>query len=367
MYFLKKIKKRIIWVIIDTRIYRIYLSILNTRIYRYYDYLRLKRDRTLRLKNHYSNLSMEEYKKMDKKVFKAWMEHKIAYWEFYMLQLEDKTMNQISEYLSYYDLKLFCRSADSIRARKILGNKWKSYSFFSKYYGRRVLFITLNEIENGNGIEKLTNFVGKADSSYIIKPIYLSKGRGVKKLSSVNEIVDYVRIIKECVVEDVIVQDESMAVFNESSVNTLRINTINYGNGEVDVIWPCLRMGRLGCVVDNAGAGGIFSAIDVNTGKTIAAVDESHNVWKEHPDSKIELEGFAIPRWGEAVAFAKELAKNIPEAAFVGWDIALTNQGWVMVEGNAIPLIIYQMAVGRGILDEFNSMKKKYYLKQNGR
>jgi len=162
------------------------------------------------------------------------------------------------------------------------------------------------------------------------------------------------------VVEDIIIQDESLAAFNKSSVNTLRICTVNYGNGEVDVMWPCLRMGRTGNFVDNAGSGGIFAAIDVLTGKTMAAVDELHNVWNEHPDSKINLVGFTIPRWDDAVAFAKELARNIPDAGFVGWDLALTKDGWVMVEGNAAPLIIYQMAIRRGIRDEFCRMKKKY-------
>ena len=333
---------------------------MGTRIYRYWRYLRLKKTRAVFLKKHYSSLSKEEFKKMDKKVLKVWMKHRIAYWEFYELQLEDKTMDQISEYLPYRDSSLFSLSAISDRAGRVLSSKYESYLSFSQYYGRRVLFISLQEIENGQGIEQLTNFVGNTGASFMIKPLRLSRGRGIIKASSVSEIVDYLKTIKECVVEEVIIQDESLAEFNESSLNTLRINTVNYGNGEIDALWPCLRMGRSGSVVDNAGAGGIFSAIDVTTGKTIAAVDEAHNVWNEHPDSKKELVGFTMPKWDEAVAFAKELARNIPDAGFVGWDLALTKDGWVMVEGNAAPLIIYQMAIRRGIRDEFYRMKNKY-------
>lgn len=73
-----------------------------------------------------------------------------------------------------------------------------------------------------------------------------------------------------------------------------------------------------------------------------------------------ELVDFTIPKWGEAVAFAKELAKKIPDAGFVGWDLALTKNGWALVEGNCAPLIIYQMAIRRGIRDEFLNIKKKY-------
>lgn len=332
----------------------------DTRIYRYYYFFKFFRKRYYYSGKHYSSLSFEEFGKIDNTMKNAWIEHKIDFWEFYMLQLEDKTMNQISKYLSYKDSRLFCLSVDSNRALSVLDNKYNSYLFFSQFYGRRVLHISLQEIENGHGIEKLNDFIGNTGRSFIVKPLGLSRGRGIIKVSSVDEIVDYVKIIKECVVEDVIIQDKSLGAFNESSLNILRINTVHYRNGEVDVVWPCFRMGRSGSFVDNAGAGGIFSAIDVNTGKTIAAVDEAHNVWKEHPDSKKELVGFTIPRWDEAVALSKELAKKIPDAGFVGWDLALTKQGWVMVEGNAAPLIIYQMAVRRGIREEFAIIKKKY-------
>lgn len=342
------------------------LALMDTRIYRYCKYMKLKGSRNLSLKKHYSSLPKEEYEKLDEKILKSWMKYKIAYWEFYMLQLEDKTMNQISEYLSYRDSSKFTLEANKRTAINILENKYKSFCLFSKYYGRRVMFLTSEECEHGGGINKLTKFVEEYGSSFIVKPLNLSKGRGVKKLSTVNEIVEYVRQVKECVVEDVIIQDESLAAFNKSSVNTLRICTVNYGNGEIDVMWPCLRMGRTGSFVDNAGHGGVFAAVDVLTGKTMAATDELHNIWEEHPDSKIKLVGFTIPRWEEAVAFVKELARNIPDAGFVGWDIALTKTGWVMVEGNSAPLIIYQMAIRKGILSEFHSMRNKYYMIRKG-
>ena len=124
-------------------------------------------------------------------------------------------------------------------------------------------------------------------------------------------------------------------------------------------MWPVLRMGRSGCLVDNAGQGGIFAAIDVKTGVTFAAADESRNRYFIHPDSHKELIGFVVPRWEEACALAKSLSYRLPEAGFVGWDLALTDDGWVMVEGNAYPLIIYQIALGKGIRGEFDEMRRK--------
>ena len=71
------------------------------------------------------------------------------------------------------------------------------------------------------------------------------------------------------------------------------------------------------------------------------------------------LIGFTIPKWTEACDMAAELAKNIPEAVFVGWDLALSDSGWVMVEANSSPLILWEIAVRRGIRREFNEMRRK--------
>lgn len=336
-------------------------AIYRNRIFRYYILFRVNGIRSLYLRQHYLSLSSDELRKVDKKQRKAWIKYSMGYEDFYMLHLEDKSLDQISKYLPYRECFFFYLDVNSPRARRTLTNKYEAYNLFSKYYGRRVELISSKELKGDKGLEKLKTFVCEKNGQYIVKPIGLSQGKGIKILSSLSEIVDYMKTLSGGeIIEELIVQDESMAVFNPTSVNTLRIHTASYGNGEVDVLWPCLRMGRAGSVVDNAGAGGIFAAIDAKTGKTISAIDESRNVWTIHPDSKIDLIGVTIPRWGEAVALVKELAKTLPDAGFVGWDLALTKEGWVMVEGNTCPLLIYQIAVGRGLRPEFHEIKKKF-------
>ena len=44
---------------------------------------------------------------------------------------------------------------------------------------------------------------------------------------------------------------------------------------------------------------------------------------------------------------------------------ALTNEGWVMVEGNFGPFIIWQYATGKGIGLELEKMKCRLIKKQN--
>ena len=53
-----------------------------------------------------------------------------------------------------------------------------------------------------------------------------------------------------------------------------------------------------------------------------------------HPDSGCQILGMQIPRWDELRALGLELAAVLPEQKYISWDFALTDDGWVVVEGN---------------------------------
>ena len=151
---------------------------------------------------------------------------------------------------------------------------------------------------------------------------------------------------------------------HKESVNTVRIPTINYGD-RIEIFHPFLRIGRGNAFVDNAGSGGIGCCIDVATGVVQCAGDELGNDYSVHPDSGLELIGFEIPRWDEAVEMAKELASLVPEVHYVGWDLALTDKGWVMIEGNEDGQFLTQFFSHTGIAGEIKTIYKK--LKVNKR
>ena len=102
-----------------------------------------------------------------------------------------------------------------------------------------------------------------------------------------------------------------------------------------------------------------FAAIDERTGVTLGVADEKGNAYTHHPDSGLPLLGFQIPRWDEACEMVKLLAKGIPDNRYTGWDLALTDEGWLLVEGNYIPLIIWQIAAHKGIRPDFERMRKR--------
>lgn len=89
---------------------------------------------------------------------------------------------------------------------------------------------------------------------------------------------------------------------------------------------------------DNSGQGGVICRVDEKTGKICSvATDDYFNVYETHPDTGIRFEGYQLPMVQEAVAFARKAALVVPQICHVGWDVAVTPDGPVLIEGNDYP------------------------------
>lgn len=54
-----------------------------------------------------------------------------------------------------------------------------------------------------------------------------------------------------------------------------------------------------------------------------------------HPDSGEQIIGFKVPSWDKIVDLVISAAKVIPEVRYVGWDVAVDDDGNVqLIEGN---------------------------------
>jgi hypothetical protein len=71
-----------------------------------------------------------------------------------------------------------------------------------------------------------------------------------------------------------------------------------------------------------------------------------------HPDSGAPIEGFALPYWREVRELAITAHRTFPAMVSVGWDIAITASGPVLVEGNAVWCVdLAQMSTARPLAD----------------
>ena len=234
-----------------------------------------------------------------------------------------------------------------------LTNKWETYCYFQPYFKRKVWL-------NGQNVsrEDVINMQNRGGA--IFKPLSCNCGYGVR-LEKVSSLSDITRIGSQYkgnyLVEEVVVQHPLIGVLHPQSVNTLRINTCLLSNNNVFVFAPVLRIGRGGSVVDNAGAGGIIAALDSN-GAVIVCGDEHCNSFTKHPDTGVSLIGFKIPQFDLALNMVKEMALLLPSVRRIGWDLAFTDNGWVLIEANANPNFLWQIATRKGIRDDFETIKK---------
>lgn len=229
---------------------------------------------------------------------------------------------------------------------ELFTNKSETYKVFARYYRREIL-----SIEQDSQFSEFQQFV-KKHPRYMVKPLFGSLGQGIRIVSD-SSYEFFCNLLPrkgkvEYICEELIVQSIEMGALHSSSINTVRVPTIVCKDG-VHIFHPVLRIGINNSIVDNGGSGGILANVDTDTGIVYTAgFDESGNRYVVHPDSGISIVGFQIPRWNEAKLLAIELA-GVTDNRYTGWDLALTDSGWVMVEGNDCGEFIMQIAdkIGR--------------------
>ncbi len=268
--------------------------------------------------------------------------------EYITYDFPNKSHEERMTFMSDLEGLIYAYRMNSINSIISMKDKYKSYDIFHNFYKRPVITLA-----SSDDLPKLCDFILE-HPKFVKKTIDESCGRGVE-LIDVSRFESPEALIKvlikdgACVLEGLISQDETMSRLNPSSVNTVRCMTINTGS-EVVIPYCFLKVGREGSFIDNGRAGGILAAIDKETGLVCSdGLDEFGRVYPEHPDNKTTFEGFQMPSWDEMLKVSGEAAKLLPEAKWIGWDLAYTPDGWVVVEANGLSEVIgYQATMKIG-------------------
>lgn len=163
---------------------------------------------------------------------------------------------------------------------------------------------------------------------------------------------------KQYLVEEELVQHEKMNSLSPSSVNTIRIVTLYYNN-EARFMYALVRMSNGTTCVDNICSGGMYVSIcGDGVIRKPAYCDATGEYYSAHPFTKTEFNGFEIPMFAEAVELCKKAACVYPKVAYIGWDVAITPERPVLVEGNTLPS--YDMVQNYGHIDEKTGIKPRF-------
>lgn len=156
-------------------------------------------------------------------------------------------------------------------------------------------------------------------------------GQRVLSLAELSALVN-----RPLLVEEVIVNHPEVERFHPSSLNTIRFITMKDADGTIYLEKAIFRMGVHGSDVDNLSLGGI--GVELLPDGTLAEwghyFDPSTPSSTEHPDSHLTFKGFRMPFYTQCVDMALEVHRMNPKLNRIGFDIAVSPTGPVLVEIN---------------------------------
>ena len=223
-----------------------------------------------------------------------------------------------------------------------------------KDYTKRDFFVP----REGN-YQEFLNFLDKHEV-FMSKPYDGLGGADVKKeyTKDIKNKKDYFNnaIENRIFLEELVIQHQEMNRLCDKSVNTMRIMTFN-DHGTSRIIWMGLRVGNGINTIDNFHAKGMAVNIDEQTGKLVGnAIDKDLNEYSEHPISHIKFDGFQIPCFEEAKKMVLEASLRSDKILVVGWDVAISKDGPVIIEGNRRPGFDIVQVLSGGRMDIINDV-----------
>ena len=149
---------------------------------------------------------------------------------------------------------------------------------------------------------------------------------------------EYGTPLRTVLVEQRLHQHPALKVFAPDTLCCARLVTLTTLDGRVELIETAMKLQWKPTGMDNVTQGAMSIPVDPQTGVLGPGrlKDDPGDARREVlPDTGERFAGFRLPMWPEAAALAKSAAAAFPNAHTVGWDIAFTEDGPVIVEGNA--------------------------------
>lgn len=142
------------------------------------------------------------------------------------------------------------------------------------------------------------------------------------------------------VLQERLTNHPAIAALGPRALCTARIVTCQVAGGPPEHLVSIFRMpaATAKSVADNFAAGGFASPIDHATGTLGNAVRKdlrsAADDYFVYPGSTMALKAFRLPHWHAALELCLQAHRVFSQFPSVGWDVAITPDGPVLVEGN---------------------------------
>lgn len=205
----------------------------------------------------------------------------------------------------------------------------------------------------------------KRNPAIVVKDMHLSGGAGIRVYRKLPKGEEWERLVDEwkgysqaerinhhLLAEKMLYPHPQLAAVFPGALCSVRIHTALCGDEVKIVLCSSVRFGRKGSDINLCDKG--YTVYLDEYGKSMGgAMNEfSMRLQQRHADTKAEFATVEIPYWEECIKLVKAAAKRVPEVPFIGWDVAVTEQGPEIIEGTFI---------------SGNVMKQQLYLAMTGK
>lgn len=280
------------------------------------------------------------------------LKYQAGYMDYWLFEMYDLNREQRKTVVTRGINNAFIKRFNDPKYMPEIENKLKFARNFSEFMHRDWLDVS------SSSREEYDAFTAK-HPVFMAKPVDGMCGKGIEKIDVSQSDDGLYEHLKDggFVLEECVVQHKKLMELHPCSVNTCRVITLTQ-NGTTNVVAAYLRIGN-GKYVDNFNSGGMVVPIEEDRGEIIyPALDKSGKLYDAHPLTGVSIKGFVIPMWDEVVFLVKKAGAVVPQVGLVGWDVCVTDNGPLLIEGNDFPgHDIYQLPPHRtngiGVLPKF--------------
>lgn len=259
----------------------------------------------------------------------------VGYLDYEVFNFAENRGKIRNTYMTMNDNLALTRYLNKREYYPLLNDKVKFLQRYGEFTKRE--WITLDEAD-----EKQFEAFVKKHQTVFCKCADSFGGQGVEKLEAAD-ISDWSKTYAELkeggrvLIEEQIKQHSEVSAFCDKSVNTVRIVTVLY-EGKANFVYALFRMGSGDSCIDNICAGGMYTRLSEN-GELLfpAFCDKTGQYYDVHPYSKKQITGSFLPYFKESVDLCLSAALVEPNLGYIGWDVAITPDGPLLVEANNLP------------------------------
>ena len=271
--------------------------------------------------------------KVKRDMFKNFLKYKTGYTDYFKSNFVNLTKEQKKDFLTSKNWISILNYLNPKEYHVLTNDKIVFANIMKEFMNRDFLDVRVSSEEEikeflkGKEIvfAKLTrDFGGHGMGKYIVKEI-----KDIKKFK--EELLNN----KQYLLEEAIIQKKEIEEINPYAVNTFRIITL-LNKGEVHILGNSFRIG----LDENYAIQCRDTYMRLNEDGTPASpfVDDDGIIHEKHPLTGYDFTKIKkIPDVKECFDLVKKAALKIPNIRYVGWDVAITEKGPAIIEGNEFP------------------------------